>query len=50
MLPLYAVSSTTIVVRSRDDQEEGVAHKVKSPQKPASIFPDNNGVVLLRYN
>ena len=33
------------VVRSRDDQEVGVAHKVKSPD---SIFPDNNGIVLVR--
>jgi len=28
------------VVHSRDDQEVGVAHKVKSP---ASIFPNDNG-------
>jgi len=43
MLPLYALSSTTTVVRSGDDQEEDVAHKVKSLQKPASIFPDKMG-------
>jgi len=30
------------VVRSRDDEEVGVAHKVK----PASIFPDDDAVLL----
>jgi len=38
------VSWTTIVVHSRDDQEVGVAHEVN----PASVFPDDNGAVLVR--
>jgi len=35
-------------IMSRDDQEVGVAHEVKSPKKTASIFLDNNGAVLVR--
>jgi len=34
----------TIVVHSKDDQEVGVAHEVKSP---ASIFPEDDGAVLV---
>ena len=37
-----------IINHSRDDQEVGVAHEVKSPEKLASIFPDDNGAVLVR--
>jgi len=32
------------VVHSRDDEEVGVAHEVK----PASIFPEDDGAVLVR--
>jgi len=38
------VSWTTIVVYSRDNQEVGMAHEVKSP---AFIFPDDDGAVLV---
>ena len=33
---------------SRDDKGVGVVRKIASPKKLASIFPDNNGTVLLR--
>jgi len=36
------------VAHSRDDKEVGMAHEVKITQKPASIFPDNDGAVLVR--
>jgi len=35
---------------SRDDQEVGMAHEVKSPKKPASIFLNDDGVVLVIPN
>jgi len=37
------------VVHSRDDEEIGMAHEVniKSPEKPASTFPDDDGAVLV---
>ena len=41
-------SRTTIVVHSKDAEEVGMAHEAKSPKKPASIFPDDDGVVLVR--
>jgi len=33
------------VVHSRDNEEVGVAHEIKSP---ASIFPEDDGAVLVR--
>jgi len=39
-----------IVAHSRDNEEVGVVHEVKITQKPVSIFPDDDGVVLVRYN
>ena len=33
---------------SRDHKGVGVAHKITSPKKPASIFSDNDEVVLVR--
>ena len=38
ILMIFRSSWTTIVVHNRNDQEVGVAHEVKSPKKPASIF------------
>jgi len=37
-----------IVVHSRDNEEVGMAHEDKITQKPASIFPDDDGAVLVR--
>ena len=35
------------MVHSRDDQEVGMNNEIKSPQKPASIFPDDDEAVLV---
>jgi len=42
------VSWTTIVIYSKDDESVGVAHKVNLPEKPATIFLDDDGTVLDR--
>jgi len=36
------------VVHSGDDQEVGMAHKSKITRTPASIFPDDDGAVLVK--
>ena len=38
------------MVHSRDDQEVGMGPQSKITQKPASIFPDDDGAVLIRQN
>jgi len=38
------------VVYIRDNKEIGMAHKVKSPEKPISIFPDDDGAVLVKLS
>jgi len=35
------------VVHSRDDEGVGGTHKITSPKKPAYIFPDYDGGVLV---
>ena len=37
------------MVHSRDDEEVGGAHEVKSPEPP-SIFPDDDRAVLVRLS
>ena len=39
-----------MVVHSKDDKEIGVTHEVKSPENHAQFFPDDDGVVLAKYN
>jgi len=36
-----------MVVHTKDDQEVGMAHEIKSPKNQP---PDDNGVVLVRQN
>ena len=42
------ITYSMIVPYSRDHKGVGVAHKIISPKKTASIFPDDHEAVLVR--
>ena len=42
------MNALSLVVHSKNNQEVGVAHKALPLKKTVSIFPDDDGAVLVR--